>query len=70
MTVAELIEKLQTLYPGNARVILHGYEGGYEDISDVVSKPIMLNVNEAWYYGDHDDPKDKQQPDEIAFLIR
>jgi hypothetical protein len=68
MTVRELIELLQKL-PQNARVIVQGYEDGYNDIGDAQAIPIKINVNEEWYYGNHDDPRIGDTPDEIAILI-
>jgi hypothetical protein len=54
MTVAELIEKLQTLDP-NLEVFTPGYEGGYQDIeSDFQVCNFRKNVNPEWYYGDHE----------------
>jgi hypothetical protein len=56
MTVKELIDQLNQLDP-DLHVFVNGYEGGfhYAEISEI--KNICLNVNTAWYYGPHDDPK-------------
>ena len=53
MKVSELIEKLQALDP-NLRVVVDGYEGGVKDAGYVTVEEIALNVNEEWYYGEHE----------------
>ena len=50
MTVKELIEKLSGL-PGDSRVLVQGYEDGYDDISDIRSLLVQKQVDPAWYYG-------------------
>ena len=69
MTVQELISKLSTLDP-NRRVIIQGYEGGYEDIGYIGEKPINLNVNTEWYYGPHAGADRDSDAHEIAYLIK
>jgi hypothetical protein len=66
-TIAELIEKLRE-FPQDARVIVNGYEGGYEDVTGVNAIPIKLNVHTEDYYGPHDDPE-RGDADETAILI-
>ena len=53
MKVKELIEQLQSLDP-ELEVFVHGYEGGYENIT-FVSEPqdFILNWYTEWYYGPH-----------------
>lgn len=69
MTVAQLIEKLSQ-HPPDAHVIVPGYEGGYEDVTDIEPTKIKLNVHDEWYYGPHDDAKgDGNDADETAILI-
>lgn len=54
MVVKELITKLEQLDP-NLRVFVHGYEGGYHDSNNISPEVEMaLNVNDSWYFGDHD----------------
>jgi hypothetical protein len=69
MTVNELIKLLQT-YPGNIRVVAAGYEGGYNDISNLEPIELKLNVNDEWYYGPHERPDDDAKGDETALLLR
>lgn len=54
MTVKQLIEQLQQLDP-ELHVFVHGYEGGYNDVTISEEKEIALNVHEEWYYGNHED---------------
>jgi hypothetical protein len=58
MTVKELIDVLSTIEDQNLRVVIKGYERGYEDIEFPDNTPltidIALNVNPQWYYGNHE----------------
>jgi hypothetical protein len=53
MTAAELISELQKL-PPNTRIIVRGYEEGYNDILKLIPMKIKLNVHEHWYEGAHE----------------
>ena len=54
MTINELIEQLKN-YPGDMRVLVPGYEGGYND-TGLKTEEIVFNFpkNDAWYYGPHE----------------
>ena len=67
MTVSELIEMLQN-YPGDTRVVFHGYEGGYCDVNNIEFVPIELNVNTESYFGPHGNCLPGEH-DELALLI-
>ena len=56
MTVQELIDKLQE-YPKDLRVMIEGYEGGYEDLETLATSKIALNVHDEddQIYGNHED---------------
>lgn len=54
MTVAELIEELKKHDP-SLTVTVDGYEGGYTSEISIVECELAKNVNDAWYYGEHDD---------------
>ncbi len=54
MKVQELINILEGLDP-NAFLFRPGYEGGFDDLrSEPVETEMVLNINEAWYYGSHE----------------
>ena len=53
MTAAELILELQKLKP-DMRIVIRGYENGYNDILQLRPVKIKLNMNEHWYEGAHD----------------
>jgi hypothetical protein len=52
MKVKELIEKLQQFDP-EMETMLHGYEGGVENISLLEMQRVALDVQKEWYYGPH-----------------
>lgn len=58
MTVSELIELLQE-YPANLRVVVNGYEEGYDDLSSeqISSAKISLNTGKHHWEGQHGDPR-------------
>lgn len=68
MTVRELIEKLHEFDP-EAMVVKSGYEGGLNEITDVFTRGIRLNVNDEWYYGDHSACEDGEDADVIAVFF-
>ena len=53
MTVFELIERLKEL-DQEAMVVVNGYEGGVSEVGYVSEQELALNVNSAWYYGNHE----------------
>ncbi len=74
MNVQQLIEELQK-HPPEMRVIVQGYEGGYNDMKPPEITSIRLNVHDedCGYYGRHDNEKysrgDKSGPIETALLL-
>lgn len=52
MNVRELIEELQRHDP-EKRVVVSGWEGGYDDVTAVDEIRLTLNANTALYYGKH-----------------
>lgn len=68
MNVSELIQKLQTLDP-NQRVVLRGYEDGYNDVRGIVEINLILNVNHQWYYGVHAEAEKNEEYNEKAYFI-
>ena len=54
------LKKILDDYPDDLDIVVDGYEGGYDDLlrDNVHTLKIQRNVNNEWYYGDHDDPSD------------
>jgi len=50
MIIEELIQQLQR-YPRNSRVIVQGYEDGYDEVSTVEEISIQPNTSHEWYNG-------------------
>lgn len=53
MKVKDLIEQLKVLDP-ELMVVRPGYEGGVTEVDHLNVILIALNVNEEWYYGEHE----------------
>jgi len=53
MTVAELIIKLNQA-PHNAKVVVRGYENGYNDILELRSLFVRQNPEAKWYDGEYE----------------
>lgn len=69
MTVNELIAALQNYSP-DLRVIVLGYEEGYDDITMVKQIAIMPEEKPVWYKGRYDDaPPEKADQAERAVLV-
>ena len=71
MKVKDLIAHLQTFDP-ELEVMIDGYEGGIENITEVEMVQVALDVNQSWYYGKHEMVyKDDQHPGhEIVNAVR
>ena len=59
MTVQELIELL-AVYPPGMRVVVDGYEDGYDDLEEPMMTvlAICLDAGENWWEGQHCDADD------------
>lgn len=57
MTAQELIQHLQTL-PPNTKVVVRGYEGGYNDILRLKQVKIKPKADAHWYDGEYEDSID------------
>ena len=74
MTVREFIAYLQTL-DQDRRIVVSGYEGGYNDVEKTYDVFLKLDHNTEWYYGKHegvylDEQYDEDTPyDELAYVI-
>jgi len=68
MKVKELIEKLSQLDP-ELMVVVHGYEGGVNNIDKCILCDIELNVNTEWYYKKHEVLLNKDKPTKEDSII-
>ncbi|MGN6195006.1 MAG: hypothetical protein ACTHOB_08705 [Ginsengibacter sp.] len=64
MNAKELILKLQQLDP-STKVVVRGYEDGYNDIESLKPVKIKINKNGQWYYGEYEDSNDADAIDAI-----
>jgi hypothetical protein len=71
MKVKELITQLQAFDP-ELMVVVSGYEGGVNEVTQTESVTVALNVNTSWYYGSHEVVygDDKHEGHELALAIR
>ena len=62
MTIGELIQLLES-YPPDMRVVVNGYEEGYDDLSpeQISVARILLNTEVHPWQGRHGDPHDVSQ---------
>ena len=64
MTIGELIQLLE-VHPSDMRVVVNGYEEGYDDLSPEQISVVKIELNagtQAWQ-GRHRDPRDR--PDRL-----
>jgi hypothetical protein len=56
MTVRQLIEVLQKVEDQDLRIMVSGYEGGFNDLETQANniRFMTLDVNNKWYYGSHE----------------
>ena len=54
MNVGELMDELSKFEP-ETMVVVTGYEGGYTSRIAIREQEIAINVNQEWYYGEHED---------------
>ena len=57
MTVKELIKHLETL-PPDIKVVIRGYENGYNDIIEIRPIKIKVKPDSKWYDGFYDKSTD------------
>ncbi|HEX7627980.1 MAG TPA: hypothetical protein VF354_03565 [Candidatus Methanoperedens sp.] len=50
MIIEELIQQLQR-YPKNSRVLVQGYEDGYDEVTTMKEIYIQQNTSQEWYNG-------------------
>lgn len=70
MTVAELMKFLGD-YPPELRVVVPGYEDGYDDVDRrrIAVREIRLDVYTKWYYGRHGDAEDPGPGAVVSALV-
>jgi hypothetical protein len=61
MTAAELIEHLMRVHP-DTKIVVRGYEDGYNDIQRLRTIRVKYWPDARWYYGVYSESKD---PDSI-----
>jgi hypothetical protein len=54
MTASELISKLNDL-PSDIKIVVRGYENGYNDIITLKTRKITINKEIAWWDGQYID---------------
>jgi hypothetical protein len=83
MNVAELIDILRS-YPAEARIVVQGYEFGFDDITSVARQPLAIGANltarpgfgggevipAEYGAGAHDSPSGGTPPDEFAVYLK
>ncbi len=57
MTALQLIQQLQTL-PPNTKIVVRGYEDGYNDILQLKEVKIKPKENSYWFDGEYEDSTD------------
>ncbi len=57
MTTVQLIQLLQS-FPPSAKVVVRGYENGYNDILKLIEIKIKPNAESAWYNGEYEESKE------------
>ncbi len=61
MTVKELIQRLAQ-YPPELRVVVQGYETGFNNITTLQQVPLRENPDAAWYDGEYDADESGGEP--------
>ena len=70
MTVKQLIEMLNKIEDQEVRVMVRGYEGGYNDAQyNLTIVDMALNVNSEWYYGAHEKISDVYHEDREKYEV-
>ena len=64
MTAQELITQLQTL-PPDTKVVIRGYEDGYNDILGLKKVKIRHKVDAYWFDGEFEDCNDTDALDAV-----
>jgi hypothetical protein len=57
MTAQQLIQLLQNL-PPTTKIVVRGYEDGYNDILKLIEVKIKNNIESDWYNGEYEESRD------------
>jgi hypothetical protein len=70
MTVKELINRLQQIPNQEMKVVVNGYEGGFDDIKE--SKPIIVyeKIDHKWWDGKYEQSSSGQGGSVMLLLSR
>ena len=72
MTVKQLIEILSKVEDQDIRMMIKGYEGGFNDLIMIDNEPaiayMVLDVNDEWYYGKHELAEDRDHLDKFQVV--
>lgn len=69
LTVGDVIAMLQTFDPA-APLLVHGENGGFEEVLGCRATGVALNVNSAEGFGPHDLPDDGARAELVAVVLR
>lgn len=67
MTAKELIVKLQAL-PPDTKIVVRGYEDGYNDIKELNALKLKREINSKWYYGEYSKDNSQESFDAIELF--
>ena len=67
MIASELINELQKLSPAT-RIVVRGYEDGYNDIIQLKPVKIKQKIDSKWYEGEYEDSTDEDAINAIDFF--
>lgn len=68
MTVKKLIEELIKL-DTEKNIYVSGYEGGINDLSEVVPIKVKRNQNDEWWMGKHKETDYEEEFDEEGYRV-
>jgi hypothetical protein len=69
MRVKDLIKALQAHDP-EQRIVVDGYEGGFNDIEDLEVTKIKPNPSAAWYDGQYDYVREDEPGETVVYIPR
>ncbi len=64
MTASELINELQKLSP-DTKIVIRGYEDGYNDILQLKPEKIKRKTDSKWYEGEYEDSTEEDAIDAV-----